>query len=683
MNRSIFIPGLLWLLCARGALCQSVKYDRTSLPEISLEEIIAGTDDESRAYEIYENLTDLADNPLDINNATGEDLARLYYLNDFQIYCILDYHESYGDLLSLNELYLIPGLREDLVRHILPYVTTGTPSLRPVSSSKHLYLKHRLIVRTLFSWPPKAGFDTSFDSTKRFRGPPVSRLMKYELKTNKNIQAGFTCESDPGEPFEWTPERHAFDFNSAYLEADHAGPFRKIVAGDFRYESGCGLINGGGRNGKSPEVILKQKNAGIRHYSSAGESGFRRGIAAMLVHGKLSGRCMFSRVKRPAIVMTAGHSSREFTSLDRAGLYRNKSEEALKHNIKETQAATGIGWQNGTFALNYNFLAQHFNLPYRHRILTDRFSATRDDRLLLYHSLDYSFRRSLFLVSGEAAIDKQWNPAFITNLTAWLHPLLTISMNYRYYAPKYMSLNASAFSESDVRNEEGFYFGLEAYPFRALKLSFYLDQYRFPWLKYNGIAPERGHDVLLKLDITPGKSCEIVSLLKYEEKETGVTRDHPGIGSTGHRSDLRWTSQVVFTLNDNMRFKTKIDYRRSVDTTLMNAYNGIFMSQDIGLHLWNDRIALNLRYALFDSPDWSTRIYAYENDLLYRFSTPAFYRRGSRWYMSGKIKLVKRADLWFKYAATSYTMPYISGTGPDKREGMVYRELGMEVVVRL
>ena len=41
------------------------------------------------------------------------------------------------------------------------------------------------------------------DSTKDSRVPPVSRLIKYELKDGKNIRAGFTMESDPGEPFEW------------------------------------------------------------------------------------------------------------------------------------------------------------------------------------------------------------------------------------------------------------------------------------------------------------------------------------------------------------------------------------------------------------------------------------------------------------------------------------------------
>ena len=139
----------------------------------------------------------------------------------------------------------------------------------------------------------------------------------------------------------------------------------------------------------------------------------------------------------------------------------------------------------------------------------------------------------------------------------------------------------------------------------------------------------------------------------------------------------------IYEMNEYMRFHTKVDYRWSVAPGERKSFHGVFLCQDIGCHFFNELITLNARYALFDSPDWSTRIYAYENDILYSFSTPAFYQKGSRMYLSGRIKLIKRVDLWFKYGVTRYTAPYTSGTGADKRAGAVYRDLGVEMVVRL
>ncbi len=666
-----------------GVDAQSENGGEPPVPETSLEEIISGTEDESYAARICEDLAYLASNPVDLNTATEEDLARLYYLNDFQIFCILDYRKSYGTLLSLNELNLIPGLREDLIRHILPYVTIGNPAPGPVFSKKKIRPHQNILLRMKTSRPLKEGFREECDSSLKFGGPPFSVLMKYELRAGIHFRTGFTLENDPGEKFSWDKSRKGFDFSSAFLEIRDAGPLSRMVLGDFRYETGSGLVNGSGRRGKSAEVILKQKNAGISRYASAAENGFNRGLAMACSPGKLRFRMMVSSVKTSANTETSGDGEEIFTSLNITGLSRNDAEENSKNNLVQKQLGTGIGYQSDRFSVNYNFLLQSFDKPMRYRILTDRFSQVRDESRFYYHSVDFNYRRKLGLLTCEVATGNYFKPALLTNMIVWLHPLLTLCMNYRYYSPGYFCLNASAFAESDVRNEEGLYAGIETYPFSFLKLSAYIDGYRFPWLKYYGIAPERGRDFFLKAEIKTSMDFKIITLLKYESRHTGAVRNFPGIGSTGLQGDFRYLAEADYEWNENVRLRTKIDYRHSVSPGDPVHYHGIFLCQDLGFHLFENRLTLNARYAFFDSPDWSTRIYAYENDILYSFSTPAFYGKGIRSYLTGRIRIRKRYDLWFKYAVTQYTSPYQSGSGADQREGAVYRDLGVQVVARL
>ncbi len=651
---------------------------------VSLEDIITETNDESYAISVFEELSDLAVHPIDINTATEDDLTRLYYLNDFQIFLILDYRKTYGELLSLNELELITGLREDLIRHILPYVTIGHPSPGPSPSSNNKYrLKHGLILRSRCSWPYREGFKDTSDSVSHFKGPPYSRLMKYEIRAGKNLRGGITLESDAGEHITWEKSQRGFDFSSAFIEIKDKGPIRKIILGDYRFDSGCGLVKGSGRRGKSSEVIPKQKLPGISRYASASESGFNRGLAAAGSFGKLNLRILLSTIKISARTEPADDGSTVFTGLNQSGLFRNETEAALKNDLRESQFGTGIGYGGRRFSINYNFLSTWYDRYYRFRIRTDRFSPLREANNFMYHSLDALYRRGNFLVNGEAAMDRWGHPALITGVTASLHPLLTLAMNFRYFHPGYYNPYASAFSESGVRNEAGFYLAVVTYPFRFLKLSAYIDQYRFPWLRYYSVAPERGKDVLLKSDVTINPSFTMVSLLKYEIKQTGRTTPGAGIGSTGSQRDLRFMTQIDYDSDNDWGFKTKIDIKHSVLPSDSGSYNGIFLSQDIRLKLLNDRITLNARYAIFDAPGWAARIYAYENDLLYAFSIPAFYRTGSRVYVSGRIRLTRQADLWFKYAETKYTAQYASGSGPDKREGSVFREVGIEVILRI
>ena len=39
-------------------------------------------------------------------------------------------------------------------------------------------------------------------------------------------------------------------------------------------------------------------------------------------------------------------------------------------------------------------------------------------------------------------------------------------------------------------------------------------------------------------------------------------------------------------------------------------------------------VSFNFRTGIYDSPSYNTRIYAFENDLLYQFSIPAYYGKG-------------------------------------------------------
>jgi hypothetical protein len=56
---------------------------------------------------------------------------------------------------------------------------------------------------------------------------------------------------------------------------------------------------------------------------------------------------------------------------------------------------------------------------------------------------------------------------------------------------------------------------------------------------------------------------------------------------------------------------------------------------------------------MFNTDDWDTRIYTYENDLLYSYSIPALYGRGSRNYLMADWRIRDKAEVRFKYGILS------------------------------
>lgn len=85
---------------------------------------------------------------------------------------------------------------------------------------------------------------------------------------------------------------------------------------------------------------------------------------------------------------------------------------------------------------------------------------------------------------------------------------------------------------------------------------------------------------------------------------------------------------------------------------VINLYNygGQFVKQIYE----GDLNGFNSNFSLFDTPNYSTRIYVYEPYVLYSFSVPAFYGEGQRIVGVLKCKINRQLSLNFKIAQTLY-----------------------------
>jgi hypothetical protein len=65
------------------------------------------------------------------------------------------------------------------------------------------------------------------------------------------------------------------------------------------------------------------------------------------------------------------------------------------------------------------------------------------------------------------------------------------------------------------------------------------------------------------------------------------------------------------------------------------------------------RLKVSTRFALFDTDNYDNRQYVYEKDVLYAFSIPAYFDRGTRNYILFQYQANKKLDLWMRYARTA------------------------------
>ena len=63
---------------------------------------------------------------------------------------------------------------------------------------------------------------------------------------------------------------------------------------------------------------------------------------------------------------------------------------------------------------------------------------------------------------------------------------------------------------------------------------------------------------------------------------------------------------------------------------------------------------VKFRYALFETEDYDSRIYAYEPDVLYAFSVPAHYGSGQRYMLVVKYRFHRELSAWLRFSETAY-----------------------------
>jgi len=87
------------------------------------------------------------------------------------------------------------------------------------------------------------------------------------------------------------------------------------------------------------------------------------------------------------------------------------------------------------------------------------------------------------------------------------------------------------------------------------------------------------------------------------------------------------------------------------------------MAQDLAYRFAGIPVTLWTRFCIYNTDDWDSKIYLYENDLLYSFSIPALSGKGTRSYIMLKWDIGDLAELRVKYGLAS-----LSGSGASQSQ---------------
>jgi hypothetical protein len=518
------------------------------------------------------------------------------------------------------------------------------------------------------------------DTLGGYLGSPVKYYQRFRFTSN-HLSVNLTQNKNPGEPLS-SPA--GFDYNSWHVALRDLGGLQTVVIGDYSVAFGQGLLLwSGGAFGKGRDVIRgpSKNERGIRPYTSAQQAVGFRGIAA--AYG--------NRVQ-----MTGFYSNRQRTATvadEEAGLVNFPTESGFHRTINEQNRRNNLGQETlgGRLRMQvpFGFLGiSAFRNRFDREIVRGNqpwqsynFAGTQ----LSGYSADYRLLMSNAILFGEAAYTDNGGYGVLAGSEFNLGSETDLLFVYRYYEPEFQAFFGSGFGEQSgrPRNEEGFYMGIIHAISSQFRISGYFDQFRFPAPRFQTRQATSGYDWLGLIEYTPNRKLNIYALFRFKVRdEEYKTTDELGrnlrLLDENKRTGARF--QADYQVHPRVRLRTRFDMVRA-RAAVSDPGRGYLVFQDIRLQA-TQHLRIDARVTMFDTDDFESRVFQFENDLLYVLSNTMLFDQGQRMYAVLYYQVSDWLDIWMKAATTIYENRNVIGSGLTQIDGNRHSDIGVQARIR-
>ena len=648
-------------------------------------ELQSDEEGEPELLNLLEDLERLRYQPLDLNRVSADELVMVPGITTRIAHNIIRFRDENGEFGSVEELLQVPGIGPVTLERVQPFLATSgdrTPHSRRLLQPDFWTTNGRFESYSRFRqvMQPQDGYQRP-DTLGGYVGSPANLYQRIRYQS-RHLSVNTTLNKSPGEPYQPPLD---FAFTSWHISLRELGKVDSIIIGDYSVSFGQGLLLWtGGAFGKSSNVIRGaiKNERGVRPSSSTqATSGFRGFAINTALTSSLRFSGFYSDRNRTATVVD--DQSLNFPSS--TGRHRTLNELNRKNNLSQET----IGGR-----LLLDFSSGRLGLTaYRNRF--DKEIAPGSQPYQRYNfsgqhlyglSSDFRYDFGYIQLFGEMAVSDNKGMAILSGADVQVSETTTFIILIRDYGKDFQSIFGSGFGEQSgrPRNERGVYLGFRHQLTSRLGLNFYMDQFHFPAPRFQTRQPTSGYDWLVHLEYTHSRVLQLYLLTRFKQREAEIS------GEDLFGREVRWIKNhsrfnVRFHLEYRVHPKARLRIRTDfvlVEPPGADISTGFLVYTDLRLTP-HKRLRLDFRVTMFDTDDYESRVFQFENDLLYVMTNRMLYDRGQRAYLNLHYQINDRLDFWFKISSTLYENRNIIGSGLDLIYGNRRSEIGFQARVRL
>lgn len=548
--------------------------------------------------ELVEILQNLEENPLDINEASIEELLLIPFIDKKIADEIIKERERTGGFTDIGSLKtILPDVIYSEIELYIRIEPAETLEEKPISP------EYRVRVRMERKQPEDEGW----------LGSPV-KLYSRVLVDYGRFTGCILTEKDAG-------ERSITDFLAFGIGGEGLSFFDNIVIGYYGLDFGERLVLG------SPELTFKgskysTNRKGIYLYKITGENTYKRGIACQIRSFGFSSLSLF--YSTAALDADSGESIYYTYSAD----HTTTGWEDRKDRVTETMYGCHLDISREPATIGFTY--------YR---ASDCDESGEKIRSYTPFSANFHVRGNRFAIFGEIAYSK--DIAAVCGFQTYGDRFI-LDVIYRYLPSSFFSPHSSPFSDRRISsygllNDRGIYSSILYKPFPNTEIVLYGDHMQWE----DEPLPGRGNEyrITVKRRITEKHST--VLSYKFKSKEQDYARF------------LRFDFDIDPIKEVALRFRAEWGWENDIS-------GGELVFGDIRVNPFRT-LSLSYRYIIFDSDLSRFKFTEYESELPGVMGNRFITGHGKRHYIVLRYRPVEAIQLSLKYEDTFSKSSKFSG----------------------
>lgn len=597
-----------------------------------------------------------------INTADADELTTLPHISRQLALDIIEHRHFYGHFVNAYELQQIQGIDSSDIQALLPFLNFRLPTVQHFKSLLR-QVKCEALFQVQTKTNPAQGYEEGV-----FMGDPIKEHLRIKVDFSRAFLIQFNLKKDAGEHY-----RYSSGGYSIYYKRN--GFLQDLIFGNYQLQFGQGLCIGKGlAMGKSSNVMgVMRASRGIRPSGSVNRAEILSGMALHLMpRSNIHVWLALSSRKTDARGSMDSNSNQWYQSDITSGYYRTEQELQTRHLLRQNDWIGRAEWWIGNLMLSASYastLKQGLkNLQIAQPIMQQKLGS----------ECRFSFRNMVFF--NEFSVDaasKQMGS--IQGALISLDKYTDISITRRHYDANFNTNNSNALSAGNGKNEKGWLIGYQFKASRKTLINAYIDLFEHPQNRYLVDGPSKGKDALVLINYTEKNVLNLQIRYRSQVNEFNSRHDWQMSALTGeYRQNLRLELSYKTGKHSELKHRLEIIKIRNTDGDASSGY--------LMFHNWSAqylKFKFHWRLTVFNTDDYNSRLYAYENDLSAVHTMKAWNDKGYAMHWIVQYHVNKIVQIKTKFAGVRYSDYHVSGTGHDQRSGYLFGDIKFEVLVKI